>query len=186
MQAVNLLPEYAQPGRRWTAAGSELSARRILPVGGIAAIVIALVFGAAYLRERSLVSDKKSDLATSQARLVAQEARAQPIKQAQADSAARLAIIKSVAATRVHWDTVLADLGRVLPSGVHLSSLSVAAATPSFTITGTTSSHDRVALVLDRLEVLPWLSEISLTSDSKGGPIVNFTIGATYVGSEGS
>jgi Tfp pilus assembly protein PilN len=191
MQAVNLLPEYAQPGRRWTTTGAELSARRILPIGGLAAIAAALVFGFLYFHERSVVSDRKSTLATEQARLVAQEARAQPIKEAQAASEQRLALVRSVAATRVHWDAVLGDLGRLLPADVHLSSMSVATAaaasgTSSFSIVGETTAHTRVALILDRLALLPWLSAISLQSSSREGPIVNFTIGASYVGSAGS
>ena len=67
MEAVNLLPEYARGGRRWTTAGSDLSSRRILPIGGVAAIGLALLFGLFYFHERSLVSDKKSELATAQA-----------------------------------------------------------------------------------------------------------------------
>ena len=56
MQAVNLLPEYAQPGRRWTATGADLSARRILPLGGIAAVVAAVAFGGLYF-SRSATSE---------------------------------------------------------------------------------------------------------------------------------
>src|SRR6478672_3390322 len=99
MEAVNLLPEYARTGRRWTAAGSELSSRRILPIGGTAAVVLAILFGLWYFHERSVVSDKKSELATAQARLVAQSARAEPIRQAQAASQARIAVMRSVTAS---------------------------------------------------------------------------------------
>jgi Tfp pilus assembly protein PilN len=192
MQAVNLLPEYAQPGRRWAATGSELSSRRILPIGGVAAIAAALLLGGLYFRERSVVSDKKSELANVQARLVAQEARAQPIKAAQASSLERLAMVRSITATRVHWDAVLGDLGRVLPAGVHLSSMSIAgspaAATSgsSFSVAGETTAHTRVALVLDRLAMLPWLSAVTLQSSSRSGAVVDFTIGATYVAGAGS
>ena len=74
MQAVNLLPEYARPGRRWTTRRQ----RALVPAHpadrGIAAIGLALIFGLFYFHERSFVSDKKSELATAQARLVAQSA----------------------------------------------------------------------------------------------------------------
>jgi Tfp pilus assembly protein PilN len=197
MQAVNLLPEYARPGRRWASAGSELSTRRILPIGGIAAIGLALLFGLFYFHERSVVSDKKSDLATAQARLVAQSARAEPIKQAQAESQARLTLIRAATATRVHWDSVMGDLGRVLPTGVALNSLSVASAAPvagavapiagsSFTVAGQTSSHVRVADVLDRLALLPWLTGITLQSSTRSGNVDAFSINATYVAGAGS
>ena len=195
MQAVNLLPEYARPGHRWASTGSELSSRRILPIGGTAAVALALIFGLFYFHERSVVSSKKSELATAQARLVAQSARAEPIKQAQAASQARLAFMQAVTANRVHWDSVLGDLGRVLPAGVSLNSLAASApvgaagATPSaatVTIAGNTSSHDRVALILDRLALLPWLSNIGLQSTSRSGNTIAFSIGATYVGGGGS
>ncbi len=195
MEAVNLLPEYARPGHRWASAGSELSSRRILPMGGIAAIGLALLFGLFYFHERSLVSDKKSELATAQARLVAQSARAEPIKQAQAASQGRLAFMRTVTGTRVHWDSVLGDLGRVLPTGVALNSLSVSAPTPvagaapsssTVSIAGNTNSHDRVALILDRLALLPWLSGIGLQSTSRSGNSIAFSVGASYVGGGGS
>jgi Tfp pilus assembly protein PilN len=197
MEAVNLLPEYARPGHRWTSAGSELSSRQILPIGGVAAIGLALLFGLFYFHERSLVSDKKNQLATAQARLVAQEARAEPIKQAQAESQARLVVMRTITATRVHWDSVLGDLGRVLPKGVSLTSLAASTATPSaattvaaggssFTINGSTSSHTRIALVLDRLALLPWLSSIALQSTTRNGDAIGFIIAATYSGGAGS
>jgi Tfp pilus assembly protein PilN len=190
MQAVNLLPEYAQPGRRWTATGSELSSRRILPLGGVVALVAAVGFAGLYFSERSVVSDRKSQLATDQARLVAQEARAAPIKAAQAASEQRLNMIRTIMATRVHWDTALGDLGRVLPNGVHLSNLTVAAGAvgtpPAFTVSGETDTHVRVALVMDRLAQLPWLSNVSLQSSSRSGNTVSFTVTAIYVAGAGS
>lgn len=197
MQAVNLLPEYARTGRRWTSAGSELSSRRILPIGGIAAVGLALIFGLFYFHERSLVSSKKSELATAQARLVAQSARAEPIKQAQAANAARSTIVHSVTSSRVHWDAVLGDLGRVLPTGVSLSSLSIstptsalgvppAAGATTFTMAGATNSHVRVADILDRLSVLPWLSGVLLQATTRSGNAVNFSINGTYVAGGGS
>jgi Tfp pilus assembly protein PilN len=195
MQAVNLLPEYARAGRRWTSAGSELNARKIIQIGGTAAIVAAVLVGLLYFRDRSVVSDKKSELTTAQAHLVAQQARAKPIQDAQAANTARLTFMRSVTSSRVHWDSVLGDLGRDLPKGAYLTSLSVAAPVPSpgaaapatsgasnFTITGTTSSHKRVALILDRLAVLPWLTNIALQSSSRSGATTTFTIGATYTG----
>jgi Tfp pilus assembly protein PilN len=194
MQAVNLLPEYARAGRRWTAVGSELNARRILQIGGTAAVIAALVFGVLYFRERSVVSDKKSELTTAQAHLVAQEARAKPIQDAQAENTARLTFMQSVVGSRVHWDSVLGDLGRDLPTGVYLTSLAVSGPAASatggsssgFTIAGGTSAHTRVALILDRLALLPWLTNINLGSSTRSGDAVTFSISATYVPTGGS
>jgi hypothetical protein len=38
-----------------------------------------------------------------------------------------------------------------------------------FSATGLASSHVRVALVLDRLALLPWLSNVTLLSTTNGG-----------------
>jgi Tfp pilus assembly protein PilN len=198
MQAVNLLPDYARPsGRKFTSVGSELPAQRILYLGGLAAISAALLVGLFYFHERSLVKDDRTQLADAQARLVAQNARAQPIKDAQAGVAARMTVMQGVDTTRVHWDTVLADLGRDLPSGVVLSSLNVsgangaAAAVPgtggTFTIAGTTTSYNNVALLLDRLALVPWLSNVTLGSTSRSGgsssgSTASFSISGAYTG----
>lgn len=207
MQAVNLLPEYARPRRGWTTTGAQLSSRRILPLGGGAAAVLAIAIGLLYIHERSVVSSRKSDLATAEARLVAANAQAAPIRAAQAEVQARLASMKAITGARVHWDIALADLGHVLPTGVHLNSLQASSPTPvaslaaapvtpggappapvaptgvTFTIAGSTTSYDHVALVLDRLALLPWLQNVTLqsTSQAPSSP-ATFTIGATYVG----
>jgi Tfp pilus assembly protein PilN len=60
----------------------------------------------------------------------------------------------------------------------------------TFTVTGFTGSQRGVALLLDRLALLPWLSDVTLTSSQRGGAAssdaagssatpVQFTIGAT-------
>ena len=60
-----------------------------------------------------------------------------------------------------------------------------AAGTNTFTIQGNASSHDRVALVLDRLALLPWLSNLSLQSTLRSGNTINFTVVGTYLGGVG-
>ena len=87
----------------------------------------------------------------------------------------------------------------MLPRGVFLQGLQASAPTPTvaatattapaggtgFTVNGSADSQIRVAWVLDRLSLLPWLSDVTLQSSvrSDTGP-VQFTIGAT-VGSTG-
>lgn len=203
MQAVNLLPEYARPtGRKFTSVGSELPAQRILYLGGLAALAAAVLVGLFYFHERSVVKDNRTTLADAEARLVAQDARAQPIKDAQAEVSARLAVLQGVDSTRVHWDTVLADLGKDLPTGVVLSSLSVAgtnvpgasatdaaAAAPAtggaFSINGTASSYNHVATLLDRLALVPWLANVTLSSATRSGQTATtFAITGTYTGAK--
>ena len=96
---------------------------------------------------------------------------------------ARLAAVQTVSSGRVKWESLLADLSRVLPSQVYLQSLNMTSPTPAgsgalpaagataasgFTAAGAASSHVRVALVLDRLALLPWLSDVTLGSSTGG------------------
>ena len=210
MQAVNLLPLDARPGSRWLAAGREASARRVLSGAGVAAGVLALAFGGLFIHQRSVVDDRRAELHDVETRLVAAQARAAEVQQAQAASAARLSAFQSVVAQRLAWEDVLRDLARVIPANVWLQSLqatspsptatatgaaapvsTTAPATPGaapvgFTATGSADSQNRVALVLDRLALLPWLSNVTLQSSVRGGEgqSVTFTIGAT-LGSTG-
>jgi Tfp pilus assembly protein PilN len=72
-------------------------------------------------------------------------------------------------------------------SGSTLSSsttTSTTGTTPTaFVVTGYTSSQKAVARVMDRLSLLPWLSDVSLQQSTRadtgrGGMAVQFTIGA--------
>ena len=131
-------------------------------------------------------------------------------RQARAASAARLTAFQTVVAQRLAWEDVLRDLSRVLPANVWLQSLnatsptltagaargttapvatsptSPAAVPVGFTVAGSADSQIRVAQVLDRLALLPWLSNVTLQSSVRGSDdsSVQFTIGAT-LGSTG-
>jgi Tfp pilus assembly protein PilN len=199
MQAVNLLPAYARPGHRWASVGKDIPTQRVLMYGGILAGAAMIAFGALYFHERSVVDSKRSDLADVQARLAAAEATAAPLRAAETASTARLAVVRTVSRERVPWKKALTDLSRVLPGGAYLQSLSVGSPTPiaaggsaaGFTVNGTASSQLRVALVLDRLAVLPWLSNVTLLSTSRGtgggsGGGDQFSVSATVVDTGGA
>ncbi|MCP9484381.1 MAG: PilN domain-containing protein [Gaiellaceae bacterium MAG52_C11] len=208
MRAVNLLPENARPGNRWLAVGREASARRILSGAGIAAAVLALAFAGLFVQQRSVVDDRRTALHDVETKLVAAQARAAAVQQARAASAARLAAFRTVVAQRLAWEVVLRDLSRVLPSNAWLQSLNatsptlttvaaagtaapvaaVATVPTGFLVAGFADSQKRVAEVLDRLALLPWLSDVTLQSSTRSGSgstsSVQFTIGAT-LGSTG-
>jgi Tfp pilus assembly protein PilN len=103
-----------------------------------------------------------------------------------------MAAAGTVSERRVAWEQLLADLSRVLPKQVYLRSLSLQSPTPlasgastpaptttpatpattgasGFSATGVASSHVSVALVLDRLTSLPWLTNVTLLSTANGG-----------------
>ena len=192
MEAVNLLPAYARPGHPWAAVGKDLSRRRVLTLAGAAACVIVLGLAFGYLYERSVVHDKRATLADVQAQVAVVDAKAAPLRAAQAAAAVRMAAVGTVSSQRIIWERMLGDVSRVLPSQVYLQTLSlqsptplapgasIAGATPTaampaatsasgFSATGLASSHVRVALVLDRLALLPWLSNVTLLSTTNGG-----------------
>lgn len=190
MQAVNLLPAYARPGSRWASVGSDLAPNRVLAIGGVLAAVAAIGIGALDLHERSIVNDRRSELADTQARLAAAEAVAAPLRAASAESNARAGVIRSVVGSRVALDKALGDLARVMPTETALQSLSVTGVGGTVSITGSAVSHVRVALVLDRLALLPWLSNVSLVSSARGtgpggGDAFSITAGFTGTGVTG-
>jgi Tfp pilus assembly protein PilN len=194
MRAVNLLPEELRPGHRWAKLGRGAQARRVLGAAGIAAGVLAIALMGLVIQARGVVSDRQAQLREVEARLVAAEAKAAEVRAAQAANEARLAAARDVIARRVAWEDVMWDLGKVHPPNVYFQSMQVSAAAPaadgtaaptSFTIIGFADSQNRVAQVLDRLALLPWLSGVTLVSSVRGGGTdattpVQFTIGATF------
>lgn len=204
MRAVNLLPDDQRPGSRWTTIGRGASARRVLGGAGVAAGVLALAFAALTLQQRNIVDERRTELHDVEARLVAAQAQAVEVQQAQAASEARFSALQTLVAQRVVWEDVLRDLAAVLPGGVFLEGLQAtsptlisaasgtAAATEGvptgFTVTGSADSQVRVAQVLDRLAMLPWLADVTLQSSVRSGGEtsipVKFTIGAA-LGSTG-
>ena len=120
-----------------------------------------------------------------------------------------MAAAGTVSEKRVVWERLLADVSSVLPKQVYLQSLSAQSPTPlapgaipapttpapgtptpattgasGFSATGVASSHVKVALVLDRLASLPWLSNLTLVSSVNGGTTLSrgdtFTVTAGF------
>ena len=198
MEAVNLLPLHARPGRRWATVGRDASPRRVLSGGAAVACVVAVGVGLSYVHERSVMNDQRATLAAVQTEVAAADAEAAPLRAAQAGLAARMPAASTITSSRIAWESLLADLSRVMPRRVRLQTLSlqspsplapgaaVPAAAPTtpptstpapsagdapFTVTGVATSHVRVALVLDRLASLPWLSNVTLVSSTNGASL---------------
>jgi Tfp pilus assembly protein PilN len=198
MEAVNLLPLHARPGRRWATVGRDASPRRVLKGGAAVACVVVVGLGLAYVHQRSVVNDQRATLAAVQTEAVAADAEAAPIRAAQSGIAARMPAATTVTASRIAWENLLGDLSRVMPRRVRLQTLSMQSPTPfaagastpavapaapptstpapsagtaPFTVTGVATSHVRVALVLDRLAALPWLSNVTLVSSTNGASL---------------
>jgi Tfp pilus assembly protein PilN len=197
MRAVNLLPkDEARSSRKLPSPWIMLSAT--VPVAAVALVYLG------YSSEHSKVTERKTELAIVQAQLDKVN-RAQAALQAQSalvglrstrQSALQDALSKSVA-----WDLTLTDLARVLPPGVALTSVSAQSPTPAaaappvpgaqastgsggLTLQGSAQSHDQIADLLERLSLLPMLTNVTLGSTSTvaneaGPPQVTFQLTAT-------
>ena len=113
--------------------------------------------------------------------------------------------LSAALASRVSWDRVFREFSLVLPDDVWLTELSAKSpispatnassstgtGTPSeFTITGRTYSHDGVARLLSRLQVVPDLTNVQLVSSTlaKVGnqDVVEFSIAADITSASGT
>jgi Tfp pilus assembly protein PilN len=108
---------------------------------------------------------------------------------------ARVAALSTALASRTSWDRVFREFSLVLPNDVWLTTLTAkspispatnaatgGAAPSQFTITGRTYSHDGVARLLSRLQVVPDLMNVQLVSSTLSNvgtqQVVQFTIAA--------
>ena len=203
MEAVNLLPaEHKIRAKKRSTPADNLDSRKTLRTGGIAALAVAVLVGALYGYEHTVISSKKSALAKDQAALAEIKPKADAIKQAQASTAARLSVIATVTSSRMNWDRALNDFARIVPTDSFLTALSFSAPVPTSSIvspvvpaaapttdststdttaapvaptgsalnvSGTAPGTVAVARVLDRLALIPWLSNVSLNSATRSG-----------------
>jgi len=164
MRAVNLLPKDGS-GRR----------KKLTPpviTGFVATVLVLTALVSGYLLESSKVAQSKVGLDAARAELAAVPPPPPPAPGEQFDlpgqELARVAALHTAIGGRIAWDRVLRELAFVLPSDVWLDRLHVQAPTDdgakSFEITGTAYSHDGVARLMSRLQVVPELSNVQLTS----------------------
>jgi len=164
MRAVNLLPKEGL-GRR----------KRLTPpvvTSFVAAMLVLTVVVSGYLLESSKVTQSQSQVDAARAELALVPPPPPPAPGAQFDlpgeEAARVTALHSAVAGRIAWDRVLRELALVLPNDVWLDDLQALAptdaATQSFKITGTAYSHDGVARLMSRLQVVPELANVQLTN----------------------
>ena len=109
---------------------------------------------------------------------------------------ARVAALTVALSSRVAWDRVFREFSLVLPDDVWLTTLTAKSpispatniatgstgAPSQFTILGRTYSHDGVARLLSRLQVVPDLTNVQLLSSTRsqvaGQDVVEFSIAA--------
>ncbi|MGZ4368679.1 MAG: PilN domain-containing protein [Gaiellaceae bacterium] len=167
MQAVNLLPRD-DPNRR-----TKTNVPVVIGVAG--AVLTTVLVGMMYMSASGSVHDRQQELDSARAELAVVPP---PVQQSSAQAAlaaeqkARVTALSTALSTRIAWDRVLREVTLVLPEDVWLvslagSSLPATTGVPSgLVIDGYTYSVDGVARVLSRLQVVPDLSDVQLTSSS--------------------
>jgi Tfp pilus assembly protein PilN len=205
MRAVNLLPRDLVPERA--------PAKEVLPflAAGSVPIVAAMLVFIGYVRAQTDASEQLGRVAALQLEI----AHTKPLAVTKTvdtsalvnSRAARRNALADAIGKEVAWDRTLGDVARVLPATVWLSDMTVVSPTPAdslvpstpaptpatgpssgstgFTINGYTYTMNDVALLLQRLQLLPTLSNVTLgsTSNSTIGlkKVVQFSITASMV-----
>lgn len=192
MRAVNLLPVDAYaPKQRIPHAPVVLAATAPVLAG-------ALVY-LGYSMQHAKVVDRQVELGTLQSQIAALQPSPALASQASAVASARKARETELAdalSKRMAWDVTFDALSRALPAGSWLTTLNASNPTPSgsastnapasngFSLQGFAESDEIVAQVLQRLQLVPGISGVSLNNASSsdlgvGKPLVQFAITAT-------
>ena len=194
MRAVNLLPRDT---------GQRTIKKESLPVliGACSGVLVAAVLGAMFMMGSGKIAAqqrKLDDLNRIYQALPPPPAGPSAAQQQLAgEQSARVTALSTALTSRVAWDRVFREFSLVLPEDVWLTSLtakspispvtnvatSTAGGAPSqFTIQGRTYSHDGVARLLSRLQVVPDLTNVQLLSSTLskvgGQDVVDFSIAA--------
>lgn len=202
MRAVNLLPRDS---------GQRQLKKESLPVlvGGCSGLLVVALLGAMFMMGSGKIASqqRKLDDLNRQFQALPPPPPGPSAAQQQlaGEQSARVSALTTALSSRVSWDRVFREFSLVLPDDVWLTSLTakspISPATnasstggstqPSmFTIQGRTYSHDGVARLLSRLQVIPDLTNVQLISStrSKVGnqPVVEFTIAADLAAAGGS
>jgi Tfp pilus assembly protein PilN len=180
MRAVNLLPEDSNSSR--------FSKPGTVPIVGTAAALLAIGAVAALAHvESGTVADKQARVNDLQQQLSQVQTPAPTAGTAGAvlltSRDGRIAALNAALTGRVPWESVLRQLAAVLPDDTWFDSLAMtspsaaapagtppaagAAVSSGVTLTGYTASPESLARVLQRLGVVPSLSDVKLTTSQR-------------------
>jgi Tfp pilus assembly protein PilN len=160
MRAINLLDDDA---RRQDGSEGLLTPITVGIGAGSLFLVVFVAIGFLFLTSRSTVSDKRETLEAVQQQVAAAEA-AMAASLAPGAEQAQLTAFRTAASARLPWDTLLGDLAKVMPAGSWLSSLTLhmPAPPPPVTVATSDTSTTVVAKVMQQLELVPMISNVSL------------------------
>jgi Tfp pilus assembly protein PilN len=196
VRAVNLLPSKKEERERTRRKPN------LVALGGVvAAVAVTAVMAMLFLNASGAVTEQQAEVDNLRVQLGAIPPPAPRDTSGDALTAekdGRLNALAAALSNRVAWDRVLREISLVTPDDIWFTSLQASSpaasggaapapeAAPSgggFSITGRTYSHDSVARMLSRLELVPNLDQVklekSVLSSSQGKTLVEFTISAT-------
>lgn len=199
MRAVNLLSTDAARHSRLSGVTDRLpNAAALIAIVGATFIASGLAVAMILLGNGEAVKRQELEQERLQLALIPKPVAGQDGGDALgAAGAPRRTALASALAGRVAWDRVLRRFSLVVPGDVWLTTLALqgeaaetdaAAGAPAaggqgFSLVGYTYSHDGVARLLSRLELLPELADVQLQSSTltelSGRRVVQFTIGAS-------
>lgn len=188
MRAVNLLPRDAKR------ANGNVGQNVPAIVAACAGVLVVALLAGMYLLENSKVASAQRDLDAAKTELAATPvppAAPRTLSLPPAVAAAQqplLAAVSNALSQRIAWDRILREFSLVLPTDVWLSSLTLTTPPPGplsgtgVSLTGTTYSYDSVARLLSRLSLVPDLGGVTLSSTSRSGRLIQFTVTAGVKG----
>ena len=203
MRAVNLLPRDHGRHRAVTKESAPVL------VGGCTFLLVAAVLGAMFMMGSGKIASAQRDVddlnRQFQALPPAPPGPSPAQQQLAGEQNARVSALTSALGSRVSWDRVFREFSLILPDDVWITSLSAKSpispatntssasgtTTPTmFTINGRTYSHDGVARLLSRLQVVPDLTNVQLVSSARSmvgkQPVVDFQIVADIAAAAGA
>jgi Tfp pilus assembly protein PilN len=181
-------------GKPVAGGGGALTTTKVAIGGGVLTAVVAGAVGFMFVGARGDVASHREALASVQQQVAEAQTRAAARAQTQAQQAAastlpsdikaQLDAFNMAAAQRIQWDLLLSDVSRVMPQGTWLSSLTLQGAQPAdatsgspaaatagaptgFVASGFAFSQPVVARLMQRLALVPMLSDITLQRSEK-------------------
>ena len=215
MRAVNLLPDTHASSWR---SNPRTQLRAVTAGAGAFLLLFVVLLVAVVVHGNRSADDKRSTLQALQVELAQAQAATAASAARRAQTEARFAAFSVAASGRMQWATLLDDLSRFLPRGAWFTTLNAqaptlvgaagdpaaanaaaAAAAPApangavptaFTVTGQAISQAVVARSLERLALMPMLSEVTLQSSVRAEignrSAYQFTIAANVRSSGGT
>jgi Tfp pilus assembly protein PilN len=183
MKAVNLIPRESRSGGR-----SGVAPYVVL---GVLAVLLAGV--AYYVLTGNAIVERKAKLAALETQTQAAQQQAQavePYKEFASLAQGRVQTIRQLGQARFDWQRALADLSKVMPGNVWLSSLTGTVTTgvsidggsggggtsgvrsalpnPAIELSGCTTDHDSVVRLIAHLRLMHGVARVSLADSAKG------------------